>query len=106
MGDPAEVALHAAKQAIKLAFKAPSKSSKAGTTKAKEAAKIQPETPVSRPVRSRRGRAARIVREPTPEEVSEDEDEDKAEDDVKEDAALFNESELSDLPEEDEEDEE
>ena len=104
MGDPAKVVLHVSKQAIKLALKAPSKLSKARTTKAKEAAKIQPETPVSRPVRSRRGRAARIVREPILEEVSKDKD--KAKDNVKEDATLFNKSELSDLLEEDEEDEE
>ena len=106
MGDPTKVVLYVAKQAIKLALKVPLKLSKARTTKAKEVAKIQPETPVSRPVRSRRGRVARIIREPTLEEVSKDKDKDKAKDNVKEDTALFNKSELSDLLEEDEENEE
>ena len=100
------VSTHYTKQAIKLALKAPSKLSKARITKAKEVAKIQLETPVSRPIRSRRGRVARIVREPILEEVSKDKDKDKAKDNVKEDTTLFIKSKLSDLLEEDEEDEE
>ena len=63
--------------------------------------------PISRPVRSRRGKVARITREPTLEEVSKNKDEDKAEDNVyKEDTALFNKLELSNLLDKDEEDEE
>ena len=46
------------------------------------------------------------MREPILEEVSKDKDKDKAKDNVKEDTTLFNKLELSDLPEEDEEDEE